>query len=314
MKMNYEELLYELVKSDERIIILTAENRAAIRNLPSKLENHFIDVGIAEQTMIGMASGLALRGRLPVVHALSAFLTMRAFEFIRTDVGIANLPVILVGSFAGFLSEANGPTHQAIEDVSLMRGIPNVNVFCPADEEELIQGMKEIIKTQSPYYVRYNSAEPLITHENFKIGKAEVVGDGCDVALLVYGVLFNQALIAVEQLENEGIRTRLINVRTLKPIDEIELLKASDECELIVTLEDHFITGGLFSILSEILIKNQKTANVFPIAFNNKWFKPALFDDALNYEGFTANKIYNKIKQTFNKKNNEKNYAEWNKI
>src|SRR3954468_20599566 len=120
----YEEVLLECALADERIVVMTAENRAAIRNLPAKLGERFIDVGIAEQTMIGAAAGLALRGRIPIVHALATFLTLRAFEFIRTDVGIGGLPVKLVGTVPGFLSEANGPTHQALEDVALMRGIP----------------------------------------------------------------------------------------------------------------------------------------------------------------------------------------------
>ena len=114
--MTYEEMLYSLLDTDERIIIMTSENRAAMRKLSAEVKDRFIDVGIAEQTMIGMAAGLALRGRIPLVHALSSFLTMRAFEFIRTDVGLGNLAVKLVGAAAGFLSEANGPTHQAVED------------------------------------------------------------------------------------------------------------------------------------------------------------------------------------------------------
>ncbi|MFM8743111.1 MAG: transketolase, partial [Cytophagales bacterium] len=118
--MNYEQLITELALADERFIIMTAENRALIRNIPNNpaLANRFVDTGITEQTMIGMAAGLALRGRIPVVHALAAFLTMRAFEFIRTDVGIANLRVKLTGFIPGLLSDGNGPTHQAIEDVS----------------------------------------------------------------------------------------------------------------------------------------------------------------------------------------------------
>ena len=107
---------------------------------------------------------MALRGRIPVAHALAAFLTMRAFEFARTDVGIARLPVKLVGAVAGFLSEANGPTHQALEDVALMRGIPSMNVFCPADVVELAAGMAAIILDPSPWYVRYNAAAPRVAH------------------------------------------------------------------------------------------------------------------------------------------------------
>src|SRR5579864_5499571 len=116
--MTYEELLIQLAMEEERIVVMTAENRALVRNAPKALGARFIDTGITEQTMIGMAAGLALRGRIPIVHALAPFLTMRAFEFIRTDVGIARLPVKLVGAVPGFLSEANGPTHQAIEDVA----------------------------------------------------------------------------------------------------------------------------------------------------------------------------------------------------
>src|SRR5262249_56711334 len=143
--VTYEERLTEIAESNADVVVMTAENRAAIRNLPGRLGSRFIDVGIAEQTLVGAAAGLALRGRVPVVHALATFLTMRAFEFIRTDVGIAQLPAKLVGALAGFLSEANGPTHQALEDVSLMRGIPGVNVCCPADQQEMVDALSVLV-------------------------------------------------------------------------------------------------------------------------------------------------------------------------
>src|SRR5215831_15080233 len=161
---------------------MTAENRAAIRSLPDRLGSRFIDVGIAEMTLVGAAAGLALRGRRPIVHALATFLTLRAFEFIRTDVGIAGLPVKLVGGVPGFLSEANGPTHQAVEDVALMRTIPNLQVFCPADEHDLEMGLPAILDSRSPGYVRFYAAKPEVSHEaQFEIGKAEVLADGHDV-------------------------------------------------------------------------------------------------------------------------------------
>ena len=273
-------------------MILTAENRAAIRNLPDQIGDRFIDTGITEQTLIGVSAGLALRGRIPVSHALACFLTMRAFEFIRTDVGIADLPVKLIGGFAGFLSEANGPTHQAIEDVSIMRGIPNVNVFCPADEQDMMIGLKKVLESPKPFYIRYNNLPPVYEHsESFEIGKAEVVSEGKDVTILVYGVLFKQAMEAKEILEAKGKSVGLINLRTLKPIDEEALLKAAANSKLLVTLEDHFITGGLFTILAEIFLKNKIMCDVLPIALNDKWFKPALMKDVLEYEGFTGEKI-----------------------
>lgn len=297
--MNYEQLLIELISNDNRYFVMTAENRAAMRGITNQIKNNFIDTGITEQTMIGMAAGLALRGRIPIVHALATFLTMRAFEFIRTDVGIANLPVKIMGSVAGFLSEANGPTHQAIEDVSIMRGIPNVNVFCPADIQDFNLGIRKVLEHPNPFYIRYLNLPNVIEHQNFEIGKAEIFDNGNDVAILVYGMLFTQAFNAKKILEEKGYSVRLLNLRTLKPVDEQAILKAVDECKLIVTLEDHFITGGLFTILAEILLKNKKTTNVLPLALMDKWFKPALLNDVLEYEGFTSEKISQTILSKF---------------
>lgn len=298
--MTYEEILKKLVDEDERFIVMTAENRAAIRNLPNQIGDRFIDTGITEQTLVGSAAGLALRGRIPVIHALATFLTMRAFEFIRTDVGIGNLNVKIVGGFPGFLSDGNGATHQSIEDVSLMRGIPNVNVWCPADEEDMLLGLETVLKNDSPFYIRYNNSTPAISHnKNFEIGKAEVVSEGNDVAILVYGVLLAQAVEAKKILEEQGKSVRLINVRTPKPIDEEQVLKAAKECKIIVTVEDHFLTGGLYSIIAEIFLRNQVTAKVLPFAMDNKWFKPVLMNDLLEYEGFTGRKIAEKILKNF---------------
>ncbi|MBC8486121.1 MAG: transketolase [Bacteroidetes bacterium] len=300
--MTYEELLEELICKDDRIVIITAENRAVLRNIPNKIGNKFIDTGITEQTLVGVSAGLALRGRIPVSHALATFLTMRAFEFIRTDVGIGNLPVKLVGGFPGFLSEANGPTHQAIEDVSIMRGIPNVNVFCPADNEDLLICLQKVVESPSPFYIRFNNSEPTIKHnDNFEIGKAEVFSKGKDITILVYGVLFYQAYIAKELLEKEGYSVGLLNIRTPKPIDEQLILETAMFSKLIVTIEDHFITGGLFSILGEIFLRNKITCDVFPISLENRWFKPLLFNDILQHEGFTGNQIAERIKKHIQK-------------
>lgn len=298
--MTYEEILKKLVDEDERFIVMTAENRAAIRNLPNQIGDRFIDTGITEATLVGSAAGLALRGRIPVIHALASFLTMRAFEFIRTDVGIANLPVKIVGGFPGFLSDGNGATHQSLEDVSLMRGIPNVNVWCPSDEEDMLIGLETILKSDSPYYIRYNNTKSAVTHnKNFEIGKGEVISEGSDVAIFVYGVLLAQAVEAKNILEAQGKSVRLINLRTVKPIDGEQILNAAKECKMIVTLEDHFLIGGLYSIVAELFLRNQITAKVLPFAMDNKWFKPVLFNDVLEYEGFTGKQIAEKISKNF---------------
>lgn len=296
----YERLLLDEVTADPRVMVLTAENRGHMRNIPPMLGDNFIDVGIAEQTMIGMAAGLAVRGRIVVTHALAAFLTMRAFEFIRTDVGIPSLPVIMVGMVPGFLSDGNGPTHQAIEDVSLMRTIPNMGVFCPVDEHDLILGMPHIIASGRPFYVRYTGQQSEIKHDlAFKIGKGEIVYQThtvTDVAILTYGLMVHEAIRAAEELERIGITVKVINLRTLSPIDVTLLLDAVLSNALVVTLEDHFKIGGLYSILCELMVKHRVMCPVHPIALDNKWFRPGRLAEVIENEGFSARTIASRIR------------------
>jgi transketolase len=286
----YGDALVSLAAARPELMVLTAENRAAIRDLPPRLGDRFIDVGVAEQTMIGAAAGLALRGRVPVVHALAAFLTMRAFEFIRTDVGIGKLPVILVGGVPGFLSEANGPTHQAIEDVALMRGIPGMQVVCPADEDELVAALPEIVASRRPTYIRYFAGPSVGPGRGFALGRAQVTGDGFDVAILTYGMMVREALGARELLEAGGVGTRVVALPSLKPIDETAVLVAA-RARLVVIVEDHFETGGLGSIVAELLMRRGRSANVRLLALAERWFKPALLPALLEHEGFTARQI-----------------------
>ncbi|MCE1165806.1 MAG: transketolase [Bacteroidetes bacterium] len=294
--MTYEDALKEITLGDETYIVTTAESRKYIENIPLLMGERFIDTGITEQTLIGVSCGFALRGRTVIAHGFASFVTMRAFEFIRTDIGIGNLPVKIVGIAPGFLSTANGPAHQALEDISLMRGIPNMNILCPADVQDLVICLRKVVETQDPFYIRFNDEPAVYTHDyDYEIGKAEVVSSGKDITILVCGYLFNQALKAKEVLESKGMSVGLVNIRTPKPLDEQAALEAADRTKLIVTLEDHFLTGGLYSIVSELFVKNKVNADVFPIALDNKWFKPGLINDVLEYEGFTGGKIAERI-------------------
>lgn len=298
--MTYEELLIEMALADERFVVMTAENRALVRNVPAALGPRFIDTGITEQTLVGMAAGLALRGRIPIIHALAPFLTMRAFEFIRTDVGIAHLPVKLSGYIPGFLSDGNGPTHQSIEDVAIMRGIPGMEVYCPADEDDLVRILPAVWSSKAPSYVRVNHKKGNYTHEPFTRGKAEVVREGTDITLLVYGFLFGNAWQAAALLEKEGLSVGLINMRSLKPVDEEAILRSVQNSRMLVTIEDHLLTGGLYSIVAETLLKHRVTATVLPLALKERWFKPGLLNDVLETEGFTAERIAATVLQEAN--------------
>lgn len=293
--MTYEELLTETALKDERFIVMTAENRALVRNMPKTLGSRFVDTGITEQTMVGMAAGLALRGRVPVIHALAPFLTMRAFEFIRTDVGIANLPVKLSGFIPGFLSDGNGPTHQAIEDVSILRGIPGMEVYCPADEDDLVKMLPAVWGSAAPAYVRINHKKGSYVHAPYEPGKAEIISEGSDVTLLVYGFLFGNALQTKELLESHGLSVGLVNMRSLKPVDEKTILRVAGNSRKLVTIEDHFRTGGLYSIVAEVLLQHRVSADVLPLSLGERWFRAGMLDKVLENEGFTPEKMMNKI-------------------
>ena len=300
----YEQVLGEAAAANEDIVVMTAENRVAIRNLPEELGRRFIDVGIAEQTMVGAAAGLALRGRKPVVHALATFLTMRAFEFIRTDAGIGNLPVKLVGGVPGFLSEANGPTHQALEDIALMRGIPGMQVFSPADGEDLVIGLPALLESASPCYIRYNALPSAVEHRSeFVTGKAELIADGSDAAILVHGFLLREVMRALPALREKGLTVRVLNMRMLEPVDEPAILRAAEETGMLITVEDHFLNGGLGTIVAEVLLRHRVTARHLSLALEGRWFSPALLGDVLETEGFTGPQIAGRILRTMRNNN-----------
>jgi transketolase len=292
--MTYEQLLTELVEDNDFLYIMTAENRAHIRQLPQKIGGKFIDVGIAEQTMIGMAAGLALQGNTVITHALASFLTMRSFEFIRTDVGIAELPVCMVGFIPGILSEANGPTHQSLEDIGLMRLIPSMNIFSPMDEEELINGMTHIVNSKNPWYIRYSNQPAKIQHKPFEIGKAEEIGEGNDIVIFSHGFLCNEALEVASQLERNGFSSKVVNMRTLRPVDEEVIIRTILDADVICIIEDHFSTGALFTIISEIIALRGLSATLLPFNLRT-WHKSGLLKDVMQYETMTAEYITQKI-------------------
>ena len=295
--MTYEELLIQTAQNDERIIVMTAENRALVRNVPKVLGHRFIDTGITEQTMVGMAAGLALRGRIPIIHALAPFLTMRAYEFIRTDVGIAHLPVKLSGYIPGLLSDGNGHTHQSIEDVAIMRGIPGMEVYCPADEDDLVKMLPAIWRSDAPAYVRINHKKGDYTHQPYERGKAEIISEGTDCTILVYGFLFENALRAAAILQGEGLSVGLINMRSLKPVDESVIVQAVKNSRMLVTIEDHLRIGGLYTIVAETLLQHRMTVQTLALAFDDRWFRPGLLQEVLETEGFTPEMIACRIRE-----------------
>jgi transketolase len=293
--VNYEEKLLELMSLDTRLFVLTSENRGPVVSVAERFPDRFCDVGICEQTMVGIAAGMSkFCGLITIVHAMASFLTMRAYEFIRTDIGIHRLPVKIVGSSPGIYSEFNGPTHQAIEDVALMHTIPSMNIFVPADMNELVLGMEKIISSEEPWYIRYNNFKGENGHTDFQIGKAEVIGIGDEVAILTYGAMFENSLKLLNLLSDHGIFGKVLNMRCLSPIDENAIVTAAIECGRLVVIEDHFKFGGLYTLISEILIKNKIVASVDSFCFLD-YFKAGSATDIISYYGLSYKKIFEAI-------------------
>ena len=286
--MTYGTRLHSLMDGDDRIVVLTAENWGPI--VPIGLSGHprFIDTGINEQALVGIASGLAVRGRVPFVHALSSFLTMRAFEFIRTDVGVGHLPVKLVGSLGGFLSEGNGPTHQAVEDVALLRLIPQMRVFCPASMQELEEALPVVLESPHPWYIRYidrttTAAIERVTEE----GRAAFIGDGCDVGIIANGLMLEHAWQALTWLAARGIHGTLMHARFVAPFDRRALEELSSQCRCLVTIEDHLLTGGLGEVVASELTLLRRDRPLLRIALED-WFSPGPLDAILESTGMTG--------------------------
>lgn len=292
----YEAKLLEAVEKYPGVVIMTAENRFSMRNIPSVLGDKFVDVGIMEQNMVGIAAGLSASGKIPIMHALAAFLTMRSFEFIRTDLGYPNLKAIIVGTFTGFISQANGPTHQAIEDIGLMRIIPNVNVFAPSNIYEMCKIFEIINDIPGPVYLRYlDDTEVNYGIENFKFGKNLQIKDGGDVAILSYGTLLKNAVKAAEILDLNDIKASVYNFRFLKPMDFDLLHSIFSKYKKIVIVEDHYALGGLTSIIREEAFNFNAQVELLELNLKDRFFKPALLHDVIEYEGFDPNQIADKI-------------------
>jgi len=296
----YESKILSLVKENEKIVVLTAENRVSLRNVPEKLNQNFIDVGISEQNLIGIGAGLAKLGFLPIMHGMSTFLTMRAFEFIRTDLGYPKLPSVLVGTFNGLSATANGtangPTHQAIEDIALMRLVPNMTVVTPSDRLETLQILDNISKLEGPLYIRDSNFESMeIEREPFVWGKNDCIVKGEKIAILSFGTMLDICLKASKKLSEKSISHAVYNMRFLKPIDEEMLNEIFSKFAKIIVVEDHIDTGGLSSIIREFAWKNGKDKKIIFMNLRNNFFRPGNFSDAIQNTELTIGKIIAKV-------------------
>ncbi len=249
--------LDEMFSKDDRLIYLDADLVGAIKTgvLFEKYEKRAINCGIAEANMIGMAAGLSANGFIPFTHTFGCFATRRVFDQVFLSVGYGNCPVKMIGSDPGVCAELNGGTHMPFEDVGIMRTMPNMVIVEPCDATSLKAMLKQMVDNNSPVYMRMPSKGKsyIYMHESdIVIGKSNELRSGTDVTLIASGIMVKNALEAARLLEMEDISATVIDMHTIKPIDEEAIVRAAKDTGVIVTCENHNIIGGLFSAVSEV--------------------------------------------------------------
>ncbi len=246
---------------NKNVVALCADLTESTRTqaFAEKFPERFVEIGVAEQNLATVASGMAAAGKIPFITSYAMFSPGRNWEQIRTTVCYNSQPVKIIGSHAGISVGPDGATHQALEDMAIMRVIPNMVVICPADTIEAKKATMAIARTKTPSYMRLSREKvPVVTSEQtpFEIGKAEVYCEGDDVAVIACGQMVHRALLAAKELEEHNIGVRVINCHTIKPIDKDTILKAAKECGAIITIEEHQIAGGLGSAVAEVVSQN----------------------------------------------------------
>jgi transketolase len=260
----YGEALRELGGINKDIVVLDADLSGSTKTgiFKKAYPDRFINVGIAEQNLVATAAGLATSGKIPFASTFAVFASGRAFEIIRNSVCYPKLNVKIAATHAGLSVGEDGATHQALEDLSIMRSLPNMVVLNPADAVETKQCIYKAAEYNGPVYIRLGRSKvPVLFDESYKfeIGKGIELRKGTDVALIATGIMVQKALTAAEELEKEGISARVINISTIKPIDKDIIIKAANETKGIVTIEEHSIIGGLGSAVAEVLVENKPT-------------------------------------------------------
>lgn len=298
----YGKALAALANTNENVVVLDADLSKSTKTADFKAvaPEKFFNMGIAEGNMMGVAAGLSTCGKVPFVSTFAMFAAGRAFEQIRNSICYPKLNVKVCATHAGLTVGEDGASHQAIEDISLMRSVPNMVVINPADDIETEAAIKAVAEMEGPCYVRLGRmAVSRVNDEanyNFVIGKGITLAEGNDVAIIATGIMVEAALEAKEELAKEGINARVINIHTIKPIDEELIIKAAKETGVIVTAEEHSVIGGLGSAVAEVVSENCPVP-VLRVGVKDTFGESGKPNELLEKYGLTSNDIVNKVKK-----------------
>lgn len=299
-RVAYGETLVELGAENEKIVVMDADLSGSTKTAMFKkaYPERFFNAGIAEGNMIGVAAGLAATGHTVFVSSFAMFASGRAFEQIRNTVCYPKLNVKICASHAGITVGPDGATHQCLEDIGVMRMIPNMTVINPADAVEARLAIKAAAEINGPVYMRFGrSAVPVVFDENYKfeIGKAAVLKDGSDVTIIASGITVEMALEAYEMLEKEGISARIVNMATIKPIDADAIVESANKTGCIVTCEEHNIIGGLGSAVAEVVCEKCPVP-MLRVGIADKFGRSGSVEDLLERYKLTPAEIVAKAK------------------
>lgn len=304
-RVAYGKALAELVKRDDRIFVLDADLSGSTKTGDAKAAKpeRFFNIGIAEGNMMGIAAGIATGGNIVYASSFAMFAAGRAFEQVRNSICYPNLNVKICATHSGITLGEDGASHQAIEDLALMRVIPNMHVVQPADDIETKQVIDAIANIDGPFYVRLGrSAVERVNDENYKfqLGKGTVLSSGKDIAVIATGVMVEQALLAKELLKNEGFDLTVVNMSTIKPIDKDLIIELSKTHKGIVTAEEHNVIGGLGSAVAEVIVENNPVPMLF-VGIEDTFGESGTPEALLEKYGLSSDHVAEKIR-TFAKK------------
>ena len=267
MRTAFIETLLELAKEDPRIVLMVGDlGFGVVIPFMEQLPRQFVNAGVAEQNMTGMAAGMALSGKIVFTYSIANFPVLRPYEQIRNDVCYHNANVRIVSVGGGMAYGSLGPSHHATEDIAVMRALPNMLVLAPGDPVETRLAVRALIEYEGPAYLRLGRAGEPIVHQNepeFTIGKAITVRQGSEVTLISTGGMLQETVNAADLLSEEGIQVRVISMHTIKPLDVETVLQAARETQAIFTIEEHSIIGGLGGAVAELLLEADQRPKYF---------------------------------------------------
>lgn len=298
-RQSYGEELAKLGEENENIVVLDADLSTATKTeiFAKKFPNRFINVGIAEQNLIGIAAGLSTFGKIPYASTFAVFAAGRAYEQIRNSIAYPNLNVKICATHAGITVGEDGATHQMLEDLSLMRTLPNMTVLSTSDDIQTRWAVREISKISGPVYLRLcRMATPVIYEENqkFEIGKGIQIGDGTDASIIATGVTVSEAIKAQEILKENNVNVRVIDIHSIKPIDRELIVKCAKETKRIITVEDHNIIGGLGSAVCEVL-SEKYPVKVERMGILDSFGRSGKAEELMTYYRIDSSAIVNKV-------------------